>query len=488
MKMKQKIKIYNTLSGKKETFVPIIQGHVGIYTCGPTVYREIHLGNCRTFIFFDLIVRYFKYLGYKVRYVRNITDVGHLEDEGEDKISKRARLERLEPMEITQKYTLDFHHILSVLNTLPPNIEPIATGHILEQIELIVKLIDKGLAYEINGSVYFDLKSYIQRYDYGILSHRNIEDLIANTRHLKAQNEKRYPLDFALWKKASPKHLMSWNSPWGKGFPGWHLECTAMSTKYLGNVFDIHGGGIDLKFPHHECELAQAKGLSEKNPVRYWMHVNMLTLKDKKMSKSSGHLILPSELFTGEKSFSANLIRFFMLQSHYRSVFDFSIQSLLSAEKGYHRLMKSFPTLKRLIAEKNRGLSTFDVKDWIQRCYDAMNDDFNSPKLISHLFEAGNLIESFVKGKEFLDIYDIQLLHMNLRNFLTEVLGVNIPSDLTVKKNRYHKLIDLLLEIRKLVRKEKKWDISDRIRNELFHLGYSLIDNEDGSTCLNPNL
>ena len=386
----QQIRLYNSLSGEKEIFEPIHEGKVGMYVCGPTVYNFVHLGNCRTFISFDLIYRYLKHLGYQVRYVRNITDVGHIvddADEGEDKIAKKARIEQIEPMEVVQKYTINFHNILKQFNNIPPSIEPTATGHIIEQIEIIQEIIRNGYGYEVNGSVYFDVEKYNQSHDYGILSGRKIEDMISNTRELDGQSDKRNPLDFALWKNAEPQHIMRWPSPWGEGFPGWHLECTAMSTKYLGNHFDIHGGGMDLKFPHHECEIAQNEACTGNSPVNYWMHANMLTLNGKKMAKSTGNNILPEELFTGEndilsKAFSPSVARFFILQAHYRSILDFSDDAILASEKGFHRLMEAFESINTI---ETAQTSTIDIAAWKQSCYDAMNDDFNSPILIAHL-------------------------------------------------------------------------------------------------------
>ena len=385
------LQIYNTLSGKKEVFNPINEGAIGMYVCGPTVYSNVHLGNVRTFMSFDMIFRYFKHLGYKVRYVRNITDAGHLEndaDQGEDRIAKKARLEQIEPMEVVQRYTVDFHNILSIFNFLPPSIEPTATGHIVEQIEIIKSIIDKGYAYEANGSIYFDVLKYNESHDYGILSGRNIEDMAHNTRALDGQSDKKNPQDFALWKKAEPKHIMRWPSPWSDGFPGWHLECTAMSTKYLGESFDIHGGGMDLKFPHHECEIAQAKAWHNHSPVNYWMHANMLTLNGQKMAKSTGNNILPSEILNGDtdkltKGFSPSVVRFFMMQAHYRSILDFSNDALLASEKGFLKLMEAVTSLSKIEATKDAN--DFDVTKWKSNCYDAMNDDFNTPILIARL-------------------------------------------------------------------------------------------------------
>lgn len=396
----QPLKLYNSLSRKKELFEPLNEGHVGMYVCGPTVYNYVHLGNVRTFLTFDILYRYLQHIGYKVRYVRNITDVGHLVgdgDEGEDKIGKIAKLEQLEPMEVAQKYTNDFHDVLKLFNFLNPSIEPSATGHIIEQLDAVGNLIEKGLAYESNGSVYFDIAQYNQRgNNYGKLSGRILEDLLNETRVLDGQAEKRNPLDFAIWKKASPEHIMQWNSPWGKGFPGWHIECTCMSVKYLGNQFDIHGGGMDLKFPHHECEIAQGVGLTGEDPVRYWMHSNMLTVNGQKMSKSLGNSFLPTELITGshallEQAYSPMTVRFFMLQSHYRSTLDFSNDALKAAQKGYRRILNGMRIVKDLeyvhddavqpdekkIAELTKALSTF---------YDALNDDLNTAVAVAQLF------------------------------------------------------------------------------------------------------
>ncbi|WP_339649483.1 cysteine--tRNA ligase, partial [uncultured Salegentibacter sp.] len=376
----QSLKMYNSMTGEKEVFKPINEGNVGMYVCGPTVYSNVHLGNCRTFISFDLVFRYLKHLGYKVRYVRNITDAGHLEndaDSGEDRIAKKARLEQIEPMEVVQRYTIDFHNILQKFNNLPPSIEPTATGHIVEQIEIIKTIIEKGFAYEVNGSVYFDVKKFNETNHYGKLSGRDIDNMIANTRELAAQSDKKNPQDFALWKKAEPQHIMRWPSPWSDGFPGWHLECTVMSTKYLGEEFDIHGGGMDLKFPHHECEIAQGEAATGKNPVHYWLHANMLTLNGKKMAKSTGNNILPEEIFSGnndvlDKPFSPNVTRFFMLQANYRSILDFSDEALKASEKGFNRLMDAYHAIDELsVSDK----SSVDIKSWKQSCYDAMNDD-----------------------------------------------------------------------------------------------------------------
>ncbi|HCV80077.1 MAG TPA: cysteine--tRNA ligase, partial [Zunongwangia profunda] len=419
----QQLKIYNSISGEKEVFKPINDSYVGMYVCGPTVYSNVHLGNCRTFISFDLVFRYLKHLGYKVRYVRNITDAGHLENDaetGEDRIAKKARLEQIEPMEVVQKYTVDFHNILEKFNNLPPSIEPTATGHIVEQIEIIKTIIDRGFAYEANGSVYFDVLKYNEEKHYGKLSGRAIEDMIANTRELAAQSDKRNPQDFALWKKAEPQHIMRWPSPWSDGFPGWHLECTVMSTKYLGEEFDIHGGGMDLKFPHHECEIAQGEAATGKDPVHYWMHANMLTLNGKKMAKSTGNNILPEELFSGKnevigKAFSPNVARFFMLQAHYRSILDFSKEALSASEKGFNRLIEAYASIDDL---PESSASTINLAEWKQSCYDAMNDDFNSPILIAKLFDAVKWINAIKEESLKISAEDKLELKQVLHDFL----------------------------------------------------------------------
>ncbi|AGC67003.1 cysteinyl-tRNA synthetase [Candidatus Uzinura diaspidicola str. ASNER] len=476
---KETFKIYNTLSRKKEVFMPIISGHVGMYVCGATVYNDVHLGNCRTFISLDLIVRYFRYLGYKVRYVRNITDVGHLEDETNDsydKITKKALIERIEPMELAQKYTYYLHSILDKFNALSPNIEPSASGHIIEQIEIIKMLIKKGFAYEIDGSVYLDLNTYIYRYKYGILSRSNIEKTLeGNSRCLKNRRQKRNTKDFSLWKKADDAHIMQWMSPWGRGFPGWHLECTTMSLKYLGDVFDVHAGGIDLKFPHHDCEIAQSISLHGKIPVHYWIHTNLLTLNGEKMSKSIGNTIFPFDILT---KFSSDVIRFFILQTHYRKILDFSSKALVSAKIGYNRLIESFLTLEVIFRRNIKvSTSTLNIITWKQKCYDAMNDDFNSPRLIAHLFEAMHCIHSLLEGDEYLTYYDLKLLENTMKSFFLEVLGLKIK----IKKqtSKVEELLKFLIEIRSKARKEKNWVISDNIRKDLFKIGYNLLDNEN---------
>ena len=485
----QSLKLYNSMSGEKEVFTPINPGNVGMYVCGPTVYSNVHLGNCRTFISFDLVFRYLKHLGYKVRYVRNITDAGHLEndaDSGEDRIAKKARLEQIEPMEVVQRYTIDFHSILQKFNNLPPSIEPTATGHIVEQIEIIKEILEKGFAYEANGSVYFDVMKYNESHHYGKLSGRSLEDMIANTRELAAQSDKKNPQDFALWKKAEPQHIMRWPSPWSDGFPGWHLECTAMSTKYLGEEFDIHGGGMDLKFPHHECEIAQGEASTGKNPVHYWMHANMLTLNGKKMAKSTGNNILPEEIFSGnndvlDKPFSPNVTRFFMLQAHYRSVLDFSNEALSASEKGFNRLMDAYHQLGNLPVGKS---STISLSEWKQSCYDAMNDDFNSPILIAKLFDAVKFINSVKEGKAEVSAEDKQTLHETMKNFMFDVLGLldKASENEESTQKQLAETIELLIKLRAEARLNKNFDLSDQIRDQLQAIGIQLKDGKEGTT------
>jgi cysteinyl-tRNA synthetase len=487
-KMKQEaaqLSIYNSLSGSKETFVPLNKGFVGFYVCGPTVYSNVHLGNCRTFISFDLVYRYLTYLGYKVRYVRNITDVGHLvddADEGEDKIAKKARLEQLEPMEIVQQYTVDFHDVMNQFNAVPPNIEPTATGHIIEQIELIKAIQANGFAYESNGSVYFDVEKYNESYPYGELSGRKIEDLISNTRELDGQDEKRAPLDFALWKNASDEHLMKWPSPWGIGFPGWHLECSAMSTKYLGEQFDIHGGGMDLKFPHHECEIAQGSAATGKSPVKYWMHGNMLTLNGKKMSKSTGNSLLPDELFSGnnellEKGYDPMVVRFFMMQAHYRSTLDFTSDALSAAEKGYTRLVEAIEVMGKLTTSET---SSINVKELVAKFYEAMNDDFNAPILLANIFEAVKFINSVNDGKAAISADDLTLLHREINAFVVDVLGFAQGS--ADSESRLAPVMDLLLDLRHAARETKDWPTSDKIRDGLAGAGITVKDSKEGTS------
>lgn len=481
------LKIYNSMSGEKEIFKPINDGFIGMYVCGPTVYSNVHLGNVRTFMSFDVIYRYFLFLGYKVRYVRNITDAGHLEndaEEGEDRIAKKARLEQIEPMEVVQRYTVDFHEILYLLNFLPPSIEPTATGHIIEQQEIIQKIIDNGFGYEANGSVYFDVVKFNKTNHYGKLSGRNLEDMLVNTRDLDGQDDKRNPQDFALWKKAEPQHIMRWNSPWGVGFPGWHLECTAMSTKYLGDTFDIHGGGMDLKFPHHECEIAQGEGCTGHSPVNYWMHANMLILNSKKMAKSTGNYVLPKEIFSGEnnvlsKAFSPNVTRFFMLQAHYRSVLDFTNDGILASEKGYNRLMQGLSILETLPISET---TTFDLKLWKQSCFDAMNDDFNTPILIAQLFEAVRIIYAIKEGKETINVIDFEDFKHTINVFLYDVLGISKANENANHQNKIDGLMQILIQMRNQARTDKNWKLSDDIRDQLLALNIQLKDGKEGTS------
>ena len=483
----QHLKVYNSLTGKKEIFKPLNEGHIGMYVCGPTVYSNVHLGNCRTFMSFDMIFRYFKHLGYKVRYVRNITDAGHLVDDaedGEDKIAKKARLEQLEPMEVVQRYTVDFHNILQKFNFLPPSIEPTATGHIIEQIEIIKDILEKGYAYEANGSVYFDVAKFNETNEYGKLSGRKLEDMIANTRELTAQDEKKNPQDFALWKKAEQQHIMRWPSPWGDGFPGWHLECTAMSTKYLGETFDIHGGGLDLKFPHHECEIAQAEASNGHSPVNYWLHANMLTMNGKKMAKSTGNNILPGEIFTGDneilsKAFSPSVVRFFMMQAHYTSILDLSNDALLASEKGYHRLIEALGTLKNL---ETGNVSDFNITSWKQQCYDAMNDDFNTPILIAKMFDVVKRINLIKEGKETITKVDKDTLVSTLNVFIFDVLGLEENTDDVGKSDKLASVVELLIQLRKDARDNKDFATSDKIRDQLAAMGIQLKDGKEGTT------
>ena len=484
----QSLKLYNSMSGEKEVFTPINEGNVGMYVCGPTVYSNVHLGNCRTFISFDLVFRYLKHLGYKVRYVRNITDAGHLEndaDSGEDRIAKKARLEQIEPMEVVQKYTVDFHNILQKFNNLPPSIEPTATGHIVEQIEIIKTILENGYAYEANGSVYFDVLKFNKDHAYGRLSGRAIEDMIANTRELAAQSDKRNPQDFALWKKAEPQHIMRWPSPWSDGFPGWHLECTVMSTKYLGEEFDIHGGGMDLKFPHHECEIAQGEAASGKSPVNYWLHANMLTLNGKKMAKSTGNFILPEQIFTGNndvltKAFSPNVVRFFILQAHYRSILDFSSEALMGSEKGFNRLMEAYHSVEDLPVSDKSG---FDLAEWKQSCYDAMNDDFNSPILIAKLFDAVKIINSIKEESIKTTKEDRDELKNSMSAFMFDILGlVDAVSENNDGEDKLSGTIELLIKLRAEARTNKDFALSDQIRDRLQEIGIQLKDGKEGTT------
>ncbi len=483
------LKIYNSFTRAKEKFTPIKPPHVGLYVCGPTVYSDVHLGNCRTFISFDMVYRYLSHLDYKVRYVRNITDAGHLEndaDEGEDKISKKARLEKLEPMEIVQKYSLSFHKILEKFNNIPPSIEPTATGHIVEQIDMIQDIISKGYGYEVNGSVYFDVEKFDKNIGYGKLSGRQLDDMISGTRSLDGQSEKRNPLDFALWKKAGPQHIMQWNSPWSKGFPGWHLECSVMSSKYLGDSFDIHGGGMDLKFPHHECEIAQCHVAHDKDPVKYWMHGNMLTLNGAKMSKSTGNTLLPDELFEGnneffDKGFEPFVVRFFIMQAHYRSTLDFSSDALEASDKGLQRLITAYHNMSSV---KVAEASEVDVKALEAKCYEAMNDDLNTPLTISYLFEGVKWINSALADKLKLTAVDLVGIKKIIDTFLIEIMGVNfLENGAEASDNsKESELVELLIKLRKEAKESKNWGLADSIRNELSEMQILLKDGKDGTT------
>lgn len=482
--MKQNLFVYNTLSRKKEEFKALNAPHVGMYVCGPTVYSDVHLGNCRTYISFDLMFRYLNHLGYKVRYVRNVTDAGHLEgdagDEGEDKISKKAKLAQLEPMEIVQKYTVGFHEVMQILNTLPPSIEPTATGHIVEQIEMVKVILEKGYAYEVDGSVYFDVEKYNKTRDYGVLSGRNLEDLMNNTRTLGGQQEKHGKLDFALWIKAKPEHLMKWPSPWGVGFPGWHLECSAMSQKYLGDQFDIHGGGLDLVPTHHTNEIAQHVACCGKNPANYWVHTNMLTVNGQKMSKSLGNSFLPHELFSGEnsilnKGYSPMTVRFFMLQAHYRSTLDFGNEAMEASEKGFRRLMNAYALLNGL---KVSAGTEIEIEPLLQRCYAAMNDDFNSPVLIAELFEASRIINSVNDGKMKINEANLELLKNLMHTFVLDVLGLK---DEQADNDDLPKVLNLIVELRNEAKANKDYATSDKIREGLSKVGFQLKDSKDGT-------
>ncbi len=484
--MSREIQIYNTLTRQKEVFNPIVENHVGMYVCGPTVYGDPHLGHARPGITFDVVFRYLKHNDYKVRYVRNITDAGHLEndaDEGEDKIAKKARLEQLEPMEIVQFYTLSYHKAMSDLNCLPPSIEPRATGHIIEQIEMVEKILANGFAYEVNGSVYLDVNKYNEKYPYGTLSGRNIEDTLEGTRSLDAQSEKRSPVDFAIWKNASPEHIMRWNSPWGEGFPGWHMECSAMSEKYLGKTFDIHGGGMDLVFPHHEAEIAQSNACNDCNPVNYWMHNNMITVDGKKMGKSLGNFINLEEFFNGtheklERAYTPMTIRFFILQAHYRSTVDFSNDALQAAEKGFTKLMNAMETLQSLTPCET---STYNVEELEKKCYSAMSDDFNTPILIAHLFDGVRIINSVKDGKESLKTSDLEKLKSLFNTFVTNILGL-VSAKESSGNNLTDEVMDLVLQLRGNAKKNKDFDTADLIRDELNKAGIQIKDSREGSS------
>ena len=490
--MQQNFLIYNTLTRSKERFEPLHAPNVGMYVCGPTVYGDPHLGHARPAITFDVLFRYLKHLGYKVRYVRNITDVGHLEhdaDEGEDKIEKKARLEQLEPMEIAQYYTNRYHDAMAALNVLPPSIEPHATGHIIEQEELVKQILDNGYAYESNGSIYFDTEKYNKDHRYGILSGRNLDDVKDASRQLDGVGEKRNQADFALWKKAQPEHIMRWPSPWSDGFPGWHCECTAMGRKYLGEHFDIHGGGMDLVFPHHECEIAQAVASQGSQMVKYWMHNNMITIKGQKMGKSLGNFITLEQFFKGEhkllsKAYSPMVIRFFILSAHYRGTVDFSDEALLASEKGLARLMAGIADLKRI---KPSAESDSQVKEFVpalrQKCYDAMNDDMQTPIVISNLFEACHLINIILDHKASISAADLVELDGVMRLFALDILGLK-EADAGGSKEReeaFGKVVDMVLDLRAKAKAAKDWATSDRIRDELAAAGFEVNDTKDGS-------
>lgn len=495
--MKRELTVHNSLSRKKEVFKPLNEGKIGMYVCGPTVYNDVHLGNCRTFVSFDTIYRYLIYLGYKVRYVRNITDVGHLLDDGEDRMLKGARAEQLEPMEVAQKYTNGFHKMMQIFNTIPPSIEPRATGHILEQIEMVQSILDNGLAYEVNGSVYFDtIKFAKEKGSYGELSGRVIEELMAESRgDLKKQDEKRHPADFAIWMKASPEHIMRWNSPWSEGFPGWHLECSAMSTKYLGKTFDIHGGGNDLKFPHHENEVAQNVGACGHAPARYWLHTNMLLMNGRKMSKSDGNTISPNQLFTGDsehvsKGYSPMVIRFFMLQSHYRSTLDLTDEALQAAEKGYRRLMEANKVLRELkhTGKGSAGALDTEVNQLITAVEEEMSDDFNTPKALARLFELVPKVNGLKAGHlSYNDITEvtIQKLQETFKVFILDIFGLLDDTGAQGNENDnsvVDGLMELIIEMRQQARANKDWATSDKIRDTLQALDIQLKDSKEGTS------
>lgn len=477
--------IYNSLSRTTQKFEPINPPYVGMYVCGPTVYGPAHLGHARPAVTFDLIFRYLRYLGYKVRYVRNITDVGHLEhdaDEGDDKIAKKAKLENLEPMEVVQTYTEDYHKNMRLLNCLPPSIEPHASGHIIEQQQLIDKILANGYAYESNGSVYFDIKKYAEKYRYGKLSGRNVEDLLEKTRTLDGQDEKRNQCDFALWKKASPAHIMHWPSKWSEGFPGWHLECTAMSTKYLGEYFDIHGGGMDLQFPHHECEIAQSVGALGHDAVKYWVHNNMITINGKKMGKSLGNAMTLEQFFAGEhelleQPYSPMTVRFFILQAHYRSTLDFSNEALQASEKGLEKLLSAVKALNSLSFGKT---SSFSVSELKEKCFDALNDDFNTPVMISYLFEGVKHINLIKDGKESLTEADLNELKKLYNDLCFEILGLKDETAKSDNSEVIGNLVDMIQQLRKNAKQEKNYALSDKLREDLNRAGVKIKDTKDG--------
>ena len=485
--MEHQLTIYNTLTRRKEIFKPLHAPHVGMYVCGPTVYGDPHLGHARPAITFDILFRYLKHLGYKVRYVRNITDVGHLEhdaDEGEDKIAKKARLEQLEPMEVAQYYANRYHEAMDALGVLRPSIEPQASGHIIEQIELVKEILKNGYAYESKGSVYFDVAKYNHDHHYGKLSGRNLDDVLNTTRELDGQDEKRNPADFALWKNAQPEHIMRWPSPWGNGFPGWHCECTAMGRKYLGEHFDIHGGGMDLIFPHHECEIAQSVASQGDDMVHYWMHNNMLTVNGQKMGKSYNNFITLEQLFTGthpllEQAYTPMTIRFFTLQAHYRSTVDFGNEALKAAEKGLARLMDAVSGLEKITPAQT---STVDVKALREKCYDAMDDDLNTPIVIAHLFDGAKMVNNILAGNDTITAADLNELKETFRLFCFDILGLKAENaSNAAREEAFGHVVDMLLEERAKAKANKDWATSDKIRNELTALGFEIKDGKDGS-------
>ncbi len=480
------LKIYNSLSGEKEAFQPIVKDYIGMYVCGPTLYSEPHMGNMRTFINFDMVYRYLLHLGFKVKYVRNITDAGHITNslgQETDSIGAAAKLEQSQPLEIVYKYNTKFQELQRLYNLLPPTIEPTATGHIQEQIEIIDKIIENGFAYVVNGSVYFDVRKYSEKYNYGILSGRKVDELAEETRTLNAQDEKQFFADFALWKKANPEDMQIWRSPWGDGNPGWHIECTAMSTKYLGKQFDIHGGGMDLKFPHHEDEIAQSCGSFGCNPCNYWMHANMLNVNGQKMSKSMGNFFLPKEIIEGssplfDRPFDASVIRFFMMQAHYRSTLDITQDALIASEKGYQRIADAFETLEKLNASPQ---SSFDVEALVNSFYEAMNDDFNTPVLIANLFEATKKINSINENKEQISAADLELLKSEYRAFTLDVLGLTF-TETQNSSEHLEQVMNMVLELRAQVRAEKNWSLADSIRDGLANAGIVVKDGKDGAS------
>ncbi len=489
--MENHLQLYNTLSRKKETFVPVNPGHVGMYVCGPTVYGDAHLGHARPAITFDLVFRYLRHLGYKVRYVRNITDVGHLEhdaDEGEDKIEKKARLEQLEPMEIAQYYTNRFNAAMAKLNVLPPSIEPHATGHIIEQEELVKQILDNGYAYVSNGSVYFDVEKYNKKYHYGILSGRNLDDVHDASRELDGVGEKHHQVDFALWKKAQPEHIMRWPSPWSNGFPGWHCECTAMGRKYLGNHFDIHGGGMDLIFPHHECEIAQAVASQGDQMVKYWMHNNMITIAGRKMGKSYNNFITLDQFFTGqhellEQPYTPMTIRFFILQAHYRSTVDFSNEALQASKKGLDRLMDAVRELSHLEPTPGGAINEDFAATLSKKCHEAMDDDFNSPIVIGHLFDACRTVNQIADHKQTITPAGLEALRTVFHTFVFDILGLSEEDNGNAEREKsFGAAIDLLLSLRAKAKAAKDWATSDEIRDRLAALGFEVKDTKDGAT------